>query len=381
MFVGPTPIAVALLVLGVLAAAALLYALWARWLVRRYRLPEPVGEQLSVELETLGHFISLIHLTPPRRQYREPVILCHGLAANRFNLDFHPPGSDRLSLARALQRRGFDVWLLETRGHGMAQVPRRAVWTVHDEVEQDVPTAIQTVLDVTGAERVFWIGHSWGGLLQLLYQAGGGALRDRVAGMVTLGSPARFDLQRWHHPLFRPLIGLYRAAPRLGWPLGRLARAGLPLAPWTTRLLGRYIPQVVKLDTSSILYLLASIPEDIPAGKIRLLLEWGRTGRPRLRDGSEVPWDRIGCPTYVIGGNQDWISPPEATRFLRDQLTGCADLSYRIFGSEEDPFGHTGLLLGDGAPRSVFPSIADWLAARAQPQAIEEIPRGEDRVS
>jgi pimeloyl-ACP methyl ester carboxylesterase len=356
-------------VLG-LAVSAALYALWARWLARRFRLPEPVGERLTVELDRPGHHIGLTHLAPIRSRYREPVILCHGVAANRFNLDFHPPGSDRLSLARALVREGFDVWLLETRGHGHARVPAGATWTLEEERDQDVPTAIQTVLDLSGAERVLWVGHSWGGLLPLLHQAAGtGPVRDRVAGLVAVGSPGRFDVQGWQHPLLRPWLHALPRLPKVGWPLRWLAHLSLPVAPWAIRLVAHRVPQVSRLTPDQLRHLLASIPENIPACKIDSLLAWGRAKEPVGPDGSPLDWSRVQCPVYLVGGDRDWVAPPAAVMAWKERLTAEVE----IFGTAEAPFGHAGLLLGEAAPDLVFPAILRWLQGTATPYVLQRL--------
>ena len=144
------------------------YWAWVRRLAQRWRLPETGVERVVVELGTPGHHIALHHYAAEDPRWRAPVILCPGLAANRYNMDFFEDGSgrDRFSLARYLNAEGFDVWILETRGRGWARVPRGSRWTVEDEVAEDLPAAIETVLDLTESSEVFWVGHSWGGLLQ-----------------------------------------------------------------------------------------------------------------------------------------------------------------------------------------------------------------------
>ncbi|NJK89019.1 MAG: alpha/beta hydrolase [Myxococcales bacterium] len=191
-------------------------------MVRVWRLAEPNVERLVIPLDTPGHQIALYHYPAYVPRWADPVILSHGLAANRFNMDFHRDGhgSGRSSLARYLARRGFDVWVLETRGHGHAKTPRRALWNAWDEVREDVPTAIRTVLDVTSRERVFWVGHSWGGLLQVLLQASGGREANNVAGVVALGAPGRFGEHRTFERL-RAFAVLFRSPASARAPSSR----------------------------------------------------------------------------------------------------------------------------------------------------------------
>jgi len=100
-----------------------------------------------------------------------PIILLHGYAMNRANF---------LLLARRLARaglgpvRGFEYWTLGK----VASAARRLAAYVDDVRRQH------------GAERVDIIGHSMGGVVGRYYVAlGGGA--DRVANLITIGSPHR----------------------------------------------------------------------------------------------------------------------------------------------------------------------------------------------
>src|SRR5689334_240377 len=119
-----------------------------------YRVPTDDGASIA-----LGRYHPRV-----ARRFAEPVILCHGLGANRFNLDF----DERYSVARYLANRGFETWVLELRGRGLAGPMVEA--TFDDQAEHDVRAAIRTVRS-TGAERVCWLGHSKGGLAAFAHNA------------------------------------------------------------------------------------------------------------------------------------------------------------------------------------------------------------------
>src|SRR6476619_1116703 len=88
-----------------------------------YRVPTDDGASIA-----LGRY----HPRGPRR-FAEPVLLCHGLGANRFNLDF----DERYSVARYLARRGFETWVLEMRGRGEAGFHARST-SFDEQAEHDV---------------------------------------------------------------------------------------------------------------------------------------------------------------------------------------------------------------------------------------------------
>src|SRR5512139_2866597 len=118
-----------------------------------------------------------------------PVILCSGYACNRHFLDF----DDRYSLARFLARRGFDVWILELRGHGLSDPPqgRQRSWTFDDFVQYDVPTAIAYVRDQADRAPV-WIGHSMGGMVLYATLGQNPAAAAALGGLITMASPVAF---------------------------------------------------------------------------------------------------------------------------------------------------------------------------------------------
>ncbi|MGQ0506370.1 MAG: alpha/beta hydrolase, partial [Myxococcaceae bacterium] len=120
------------------------------------------------------------------RRFEEPVILCHGLGANRFNMDF----DERYSLARYLARRGYETWVMELRGRGLAGPPCDS--TFDDQAEHDVRAALRAVTS-TGHKQVTWVGHSKGGLLLYAHLARTPGAPVRAA--VTLGSPFSFAVQ------------------------------------------------------------------------------------------------------------------------------------------------------------------------------------------
>src|SRR5205085_10796008 len=99
----------------------------------------------------------------PRRG--DPVLLCHGLASCAATWDMgHGP-----SLARWLAARGHSVFALELRGAGESDRPRPLGrksygFGVHEYLTADIPSAVERVLEATGAERLHWVGHSMGGI-------------------------------------------------------------------------------------------------------------------------------------------------------------------------------------------------------------------------
>src|SRR6266568_2025134 len=102
-----------------LAVVGLAFATWAHYAFWswRYRAPPDEDELLFAETSD-GWRIALGRRRPRGPARGVPVLLVHGIAANRGSLDF---GLDRWSLAAHLSRAGFDCFALDLRGHGAAR--------------------------------------------------------------------------------------------------------------------------------------------------------------------------------------------------------------------------------------------------------------------
>src|SRR5262249_22017119 len=186
-----------------------------------------------------GWRLALYRHRPARRAHATPVLLCHGMSSNRWDMD----GPGEVSLARYLAARGYDAWVVELRGAGRSTRPtwwngKRYDWTFEDYVQHDAPAALRVVLNETGARQVHWVGHSMGGMIA--YALLMSPVHRNIASAVTLGSPTMSDVG---HPLLDfgvPYRGLLRLLPQRV-PTGVLARIGAPLAPLLARLLSSSI--------------------------------------------------------------------------------------------------------------------------------------------
>ncbi|MFW5740676.1 MAG: alpha/beta hydrolase, partial [Myxococcota bacterium] len=113
------------------------------------------------------------------------VLLIHGYGQNRraWHLPLRSP-------ANALARMGYDVFMMDLRGHGRSRDFGAPPATQIDQhVLEDVPTAVREVESAVGQRGCFLVGHSLGGLLAY---ASAPLLGPSVRGVVSLGSPYYF---------------------------------------------------------------------------------------------------------------------------------------------------------------------------------------------
>ncbi|MFZ5470862.1 MAG: alpha/beta fold hydrolase [Myxococcota bacterium] len=139
----------------------------------------------------------------------EPLLLVHGFSQNR-----HAWTSGEL--VKNLLYFGVDIHILELRGHGKSSIAlqkeqaarfRRPPpadldygWDIDSYFLYDLPAAVAGVKRITRRKRIFYCGHSMGGILGYGYAG----IHDDFEGLITIGSPA--DLGRGF--LFLKLLAL-----------------------------------------------------------------------------------------------------------------------------------------------------------------------------
>jgi pimeloyl-ACP methyl ester carboxylesterase len=354
-------LALALLPLALLAAAVGI----AAWETRRHRI-RVLPDERHVALTQDGWHLAL-HRYRPRAQGagHGPVILCHGLLANRANVDL----DERRSLARALAARGFDAWILELRGAGFSRDPagHRGLGriTFDDYVQRDLPAAIEAVCKETGSAEVQWVGHSMGGMVLYAYLSH--REDPRIASAVTIASPMDFKVlaQTSRRMLrLRPLL-------RLGWvPIGLGLRVLIPCLERSRRRLLRLGLVGSNLHPGDVGDILVNVIEGFgPAPVLAQFGEWVEHGVFRSRDGKWSYGDltHLRCPLLVIAADQDFVAPPASVHPALDRAP-AEEKAYRLFGTssgDEHEYGHGDIVLSDAARESVFPVVAEWLVRHA----------------
>jgi predicted alpha/beta hydrolase len=307
-----------------------------------------------------GASIALSRYYPrQRRRFAEPVILCHGLGANRFNLDF----DERYSVARFLAARGFETWVMELRGRGLAGPPVDA--TFDDQAQHDAGAALRTVL-ATGAKQVTWVGHSKGGMIAFAHLARNPSAPIRA--IVGLGSPGTFGVQHGLRHFIRSIHPFLKLHVVPTGKLTALARLGAPPGPIT-----RYMLNLDNMEEDVVRRSLANVPADVPGGVARQFARWIATGNFDSADGSfdyRRQMADIRTPVLFLAGAKDLLAPPAAIRVAQLALGGPTELvlASRAHGFCAD-YGHADLVLGRRAPEEVFPHLAGFLAAHSTPVA------------
>lgn len=292
-----------------------------------------------------------------------PVILVHGFGQNRYA--WHMP---ERSFANYLADQGFDVFIVDLRGHGRSAAlgAPRASQGVDDYIRGDLPAVIDHVLELSGFSKTFLVGHSLGGLCS----AATAALRpSQVAGVVTIGSP--HALGRGHFVLGTCLrmmghtigsVGIFRGS-QLRVPVDLVGKAlhatrfafdsryaPIPVRGWKPGAFeaGELTSYMRSFDSESF-----SVADDLimlaATGELRSRIDRG--SYTRLIERSELP-------LLAVSGSSDLLANPGAVKPLFER-SRTLDKQYVKVDA-----GHGDLLVGRQAPEEVWPLVHKWLDTR-----------------
>jgi pimeloyl-ACP methyl ester carboxylesterase len=261
-------------------------------------------------------------------QGKQPIVLVHGSFTNRrFWISAQGVG-----LARYLVEAGFDVWLMEMRGHGLS--PRNLDYkdnSLEHYAVSDVPAINEFVIEKTGLKPV-WLGHSLGGVLIATAIAAEMLPEHQIAAIALLGT--QVVRRRWFLQI--PLIT----------SMGKL---------WFTlkpELDGR------KLKIG---------PENEPAGIAKEYLRWlGLLGRWRFNEGKAsllAKWQNMDVPMLAMAGKNDQSDPVEYCERFYD-LCGSNNKVFKLLSKDEGfsrDFGHVDMIVSKAAAKEVWPELLNWL--------------------
>jgi pimeloyl-ACP methyl ester carboxylesterase len=304
-------------------------------------------------------------LDPPTRA---TVLLVHGYGQNRYA--WHLPSR---SFANHLAAAGFDVWNVDLRGQGRSRlIGAPTPHTLHEYIDEDMPRAIAEVVETTGRQDMFLVGHSLGGLLSY---ATAPLLERNIRGIVTIGSPYLFTRGSTTLRVLASLAaGLERVGVRVGKeaiPLRLVAKSmnaarrymESPLYPIGLRgwhagaiepeILAEHLEQAFDVASLQVMLTMFGWSHGAFGGAIG--------GEASRRDGLTYAerFERCRLPLLVIAGTGDDMAPPASVEpaYLR---SNSPDKSYR-----ELPLGHIDLLVGTDAPKTTWLIVERWLRDRS----------------
>ena len=314
-----------------------------------------------------GWRIAIHQYAPRGKKIGKPIILCHGMSANRFIFDME----NGPSLAEFLKSQNREVWVAELRGSGYSRRPGFLLsdsplnWGFDDHLNYDVKAIIQHVIGETGADSVHWIGHSMGGMLIEAHLARNKP--SNVASALALASPTDFSEMGNH---------AFRYALKMRWIFKivlfqsfrfRWLNVFFPLP--NSRLASFQYSFVWKISNGGMARKISAIGAEFVSSSVlwldmaRFLAE-KKFADPFGRSYLEA-LDASRTPLLAICGTKDLMAPQKAVLSVcKAGTSNCVRESVVLgkqTGSLHD-YGHMDILIGDRAYEEVFPIIESWLA-------------------
>lgn len=286
--------------------------------------------QYSVEVYSLptpkSGWVALTYLPASSQQpYLGTLVFNSGMFSNRrFWL------SDKgIGIAAWLSSYGFDCWMFERRGLGASAGSDPAQQHLFNAFQLDLP-AVQQFLTARGVTSAFYVGHSFGGVLNGLSLAKGYMQAEQVAGLINISSQLTVGKRLLNKPYSAIVYGV----------------TGL-LRHFPARRLGMG-------------------PENESVEAMRdccRLVAWAK--KEQGRDFWQG-FENITCPVLGIGSEGDSVDPAEGCQQFVAAM-GSQDNTFIRLGKKHghrQDYDHVSLVVSKDAQQEVWPMLLTWLQQR-----------------
>jgi len=321
------------------------------------------------------------------------VILCHGFNINNRFWDL----DKRCSIARYLAGNGYDVWVPSLRGSGLSSKPILADmrgmlkldivnvpqvlmkapfdltkfdWTIDDHIHRDVPVIIDLVRKESGFDKIYWIGHSMGGIIMFGYLENENHDTSKIAGFVSIGSMMVIT-----QPLSAGLKMIANQKPLLTASLLINTTAVSQFRNFTLGTVKSPIEELLMNSENmeaDVMYKFFNIAiDDTSPGVVAQFSDSIKTGKMVSSDKSysyTANLRLVNTPILVLGGNKDGFVSEEGLQKTY-MMVGSKDKEVVIFSKSNGysaDYGHCDLILGKDSEREVYPVILNWLDGRTE---------------
>jgi pimeloyl-ACP methyl ester carboxylesterase len=307
-----------------------------------------------------GWKIALHH--HPGKKTRHPILLVHGLASNYRDMDF--PIQD-LSLAKFLSGHGYDCWIVDLRGSGLS---KKGTFTPYkgyfeDFVFQDLPAAVDTVLELTGAKKFHWIGHSLGGLLAFPFS---NFYRQTkvIRSLITIASPVTTASRPGYFKITHRFDRIIKLFPRL--PYKTLSKMATRFVDLVMGLEDNALFSRDNMTREILVTIMQHAVESVPTSLILQIHDWlnhNYFGSKDRKHDFTKSISEVTMPILMMAGSVDSFTPLADIRLAFRRIPS-AKKTLMVFGKSrghQNDYGHIDLVLGKNAPKEVFPHIVNWI--------------------
>ncbi len=268
-----------------------------------------------------GGRCALLRVSLPDQPAGVPLVMLPGMFSNR-HFWLSPKG---VGLAGFLCRAGYEPWLVERRGIGLAKGSAGRLG-LQEHIAQDLPRVQATVRE-HNPRPAFWFGHSFGGVMATL-AAAETLDASQVAGLALFAAQCE--------------VGKNGLTP----PYNLFTRG-------IARLLGRFPARRFGMG-----------PEDEAPAAID---DACRIVTVAQRDGSMVRrLAPLHCPVLGFGGGADHVDPPEGCQRFIGHMSS-SDKTWVLLSRDQgysQDYDHPGIVVARAAQDEVWPQVLRWLQSR-----------------
>lgn len=301
--------------------------------------------------------VSKYRADPTATRQKHPVLLCHGLGCNRLAFDMRKD----FSLPSWLAARGYDVYSVDLRGHGLSEKPgqngKQWGWGFNDYCNKDLPAAIDHVLSDSGAGALNYIGHSMGGLLLYALAA---QKNKHIKSGITLGSSLDYSGTATIFNAIAPLAKLTKPLPFV--PLNKFIALSGKLSSISTSFIDTSLVNPDNTQLKDFQRLTTNAFHPVSSQVLRDLSNAITGAGIKDKDGIsydlQIKKNGYPFPILAISGEGDTQCSPEiAKRFGTE---------HKVFGAshgQQHNYGHHDLIMGKHAELEVWPELEKWLSA------------------
>jgi pimeloyl-ACP methyl ester carboxylesterase len=270
-----------------------------------------------------------------------------------------------LSLANYLCKNGFDCWIVDLRGSGLSKKGPFASfrWYFDDYVFQDLPAGVDALLEITGAKKLHWIGHSLGGLLAFPF-AQFYRRKEVLQSLVTIASPVTTTSRPGYFKVTHRFDRIIKLFPRL--PYKTLSKVAVRFVDLLLGLEDNALFSRDNMTREILVTIMEHAVESVPSSLILQIHDWLKHNYFGSKD-RKVDFtgslQELSMPILMIAGSVDSFTPLADIRLAFRRLPS-AKKTLMVFGKSrghEHDYGHIDLVLGKNAPKEVFPHILNWL--------------------
>ncbi|QEG00759.1 Poly-beta-hydroxybutyrate polymerase [Stieleria maiorica] len=300
----------------------------------------------------------LLHFSPSRIQYAQPVLVCFALVNRPYILDL----KENRSVVRRLLDRGLDVYVIDWAAPGDADASLR----LDDYIGSILDNTVNVVCEQSNASQLSLLGYCMGGTMTAMYTA---LHPERIKNLILMATPIDFDghnglLNLWARRETFDVDGLIDA---FGNCPGEFLQFVFQLMKPVQNFAEKQLSYLENAGDAAFLDDFETIErwsnDTIPvAGEtfrdfVSMLYQQNRLVNDQMvLAGESIHLASITCPILLLVAQRDHLVPPESTLAIQNHVASQDITTLSI------PAGHIGLAVGSRAQQKLWPKATDWIA-------------------